>query len=62
MLDWSPAQVRQALPVAFPANDTARYLAGMEPTDPTLKDLTRYEAWQRHAKFFDNAWMSTVNA
>jgi hypothetical protein len=57
MAGWSPAQVQQALPVAFPANDTARFLAGMEPADPTLKDLTRSEAWQRHAKVFDNAWM-----
>jgi hypothetical protein len=53
----SPARAPQALPVAGPANDTARFLAGMEPlADPALKDLTRNEAWQRHAKFFDTAW------
>jgi len=53
----STAQAPQSLPPAGPANDTARFLAGLEPlSDPSLKDLTRDESWQRHAKFFDTAW------
>jgi hypothetical protein len=39
------------------ANDTARFLAGMAPSaDSPLLPLTRDPAWQRHARFFDNAF------
>ncbi|MDO9564254.1 MAG: hypothetical protein Q7J60_21760 [Bradyrhizobium sp.] len=39
------------------ANDTARFLAGMAPSaDSPLTPLTRSPSWQRHAKFFDNAF------
>ncbi len=38
-------------------DDTARFLAGMQPSaDSPLVPLTRDPAWQRHAKFFDNAF------
>ncbi|MBV9981267.1 hypothetical protein [Bradyrhizobium sp.] len=39
------------------ANDTARFLAGMQPSaNSPLIALTRDPAWQRHARFFDNAF------
>ena len=39
------------------ADDTARFLAGMPPSaDSPLMPLTKEPAWQRHAKFFDNAF------
>jgi hypothetical protein len=39
------------------ADDTARFLAGMAPSaDSPLAPLTRDPSWQRHAKFFDNAF------
>ena len=39
------------------ANDTARFLAGMQPSaNSPLVALTRDPAWQRHARFFDNAF------
>src|SRR5215470_11577857 len=39
------------------ADDTARFLAGLEPSvDSPLMPLTRDPAWQRHAKFFDGAF------
>jgi hypothetical protein len=38
-------------------DDTARFLAGMQPSaDSPLTPLTRDPGWQRHAKFFDNAF------
>src|SRR6201997_4616653 len=38
-------------------DDTARFLAGMMPSDGSpLLPLTRDPSWQRHAKFFDNAF------
>src|SRR6201993_3461279 len=38
-------------------DDTARFLAGMMPSDGSpLLPLTRDPAWQRHARFFDNAF------
>jgi len=38
-------------------NDTARYLAGMTPSAGSpLAPLTNEPAWQRHARFFDNAF------
>ena len=50
-----------ALPVraadSASANDTARFLAGMAPSDQSpLVPLTKDAAWQRHAKFFDTAF------
>ena len=42
---------------AVTANDTARFLAGMAPSaDSPLTPLTNDPSWQRHAKFFDNAF------
>jgi hypothetical protein len=39
------------------ADDTARFLAGMQPSvDSPLKPLTNDPAWERHARFFDNAF------
>jgi len=39
------------------ADDTARFLAGLQPSaDSPLMPLTRDPAWQRHAKFFDDAF------
>lgn len=39
------------------ANDTALFLAGMQPSaDSPLTPLTRDPSWQRHAKFFDTAF------
>ncbi|MDP1881933.1 MAG: hypothetical protein Q8K88_03530, partial [Bradyrhizobium sp.] len=39
------------------ANDTARFLAGMAPSaDSPLTPLTSDPSWQRHARFFDNAF------
>src|SRR4051812_24263284 len=39
------------------ANDTARFLAGMPPSaESPLTPLTKDPAWQRHARFFDNAF------
>ena len=39
------------------ANDTARFLAGLQPSanSPLLR-LTTDPAWQRHAQFFDTAF------
>jgi hypothetical protein len=38
-------------------DDTARFLAGMQPSaDSPLQPLTRDPGWQRHAKFFDGAF------
>ena len=50
-----------ALPVraadTVTADDTARFLAGMAPSaNSPLTPLTREPSWQRHAKFFDNAF------
>jgi hypothetical protein len=39
------------------ADDTAKFLAGMMPSaDSPLIPLTREPSWQRHARFFDNAF------
>ncbi|MGY8681064.1 hypothetical protein Q2941_25150 [Bradyrhizobium sp. UFLA05-153] len=39
------------------ADDTARFLAGMQPSaESPLVALTRDPSWQRHAKFFDGAF------
>jgi hypothetical protein len=38
-------------------DDTARFLAGMMPSEGSpLLPLTRDPSWQRHARFFDNAF------
>jgi len=55
MLLAAALPVRATEPVT--ADDTARFLAGMAPSaDSPLTPLTRNPAWQRHAKFFDNAF------
>jgi hypothetical protein len=42
---------------AATVDDTARFLAGMQPsTDSPLMPLTKDPSWQRHAKFFDAAF------
>jgi hypothetical protein len=39
------------------ANDTARFLAGMQPSpDSPLAPLTKNPSWQRHARFFDETF------
>ena len=51
----APAMPTRAADVTV--NDTARFLAGMQPSaDSPLQPLTRDPAWQRHAKFFDGAF------
>jgi hypothetical protein len=48
-----------ALPAhaAATADDTAKFLAGIMPSaDSPLIPLTREPSWQRHARFFDNAF------
>jgi len=51
----APAMPARAADVTV--NDTARFLAGMQPSaDSPLQPLTRDPAWQRHAKFFDGAF------
>lgn len=48
-----PARAADAVTV----DDTARFLAGMQPSaDSPLMALTRDPAWQRHARFFDGAF------
>jgi hypothetical protein len=38
-------------------NDTARFLAGMQPSaDSPLAPLTKNPSWQRHARFFDDTF------
>ena len=42
---------------AATADDTARFLAGLMPSEGSpLLPLTKDPAWQHHAKFFDNAF------
>jgi hypothetical protein len=49
------APARAAEPVT--ADDTARFLAGMMPSAQSpLTPLTKDPSWQRHARFFDNAF------
>jgi hypothetical protein len=39
------------------ADDTAKFLAGMQPSaDSPLAPLTKDPSWQRHARFFDSAF------
>src|SRR5262245_38183837 len=47
----------QAVAQTVTADDTARFLAGMQPSaNSPLAPLTRDPAWQRHARFFDDAF------
>src|ERR1700749_1351609 len=49
------APARNADPAS--ADDTARFLAGMQPSAQSpLAALTKEAAWQRHARFFDSAF------
>jgi hypothetical protein len=49
----SPARAADAVT----ADDTARFLAGLQPSaDSPLTPLTREAAWQHHAKFLDSAF------
>jgi hypothetical protein len=42
---------------AVTVDDTARFLAGMQPSaDSPLRPLTNDPAWKRHARFFDSAF------
>ena len=42
---------------AVSADDTAKFLAGMQPSaESPLAPLTKDPSWQRHARFFDNAF------
>jgi hypothetical protein len=42
---------------AATADDTARFLAGLQPSEGSpLAPLTKDPAWQHHARFFDNAF------
>ncbi|WP_407189164.1 hypothetical protein [Bradyrhizobium centrosematis] len=51
------AAVASARAAEMTFDDTARFLAGMEPSaDSPLLPLTRDPTWQRHAKFFDGAF------
>ena len=48
---------RRAPPITATADDTARFLAGMQPSaNSPLMPLTRDPAWQRHARFLDGAF------
>ena len=43
--------------LSITADDTAKFLAGMQPSaNSPLMPLTKDPAWQRHARFFDNAF------
>src|SRR3954447_17603614 len=47
-----PARAAEVTP-----DDTAKFLAGMQPSaDSPLMPLTKDPSWQRHARFFDNAF------
>ncbi|MEZ5821608.1 MAG: hypothetical protein R3D82_12465 [Xanthobacteraceae bacterium] len=48
----APVRAAEATP-----DDTAKFLAGMQPSaDSPLMPLTKEPSWQRHARFFDNAF------
>ncbi|WGR74268.1 MULTISPECIES: hypothetical protein [unclassified Bradyrhizobium] len=54
-LSFAGAPFARAADVTF--DDTARFLAGMQPSaDSPLLPLTRDPVWQHHAKFFDGAF------
>ncbi|RZN12874.1 hypothetical protein CWO91_01770 [Bradyrhizobium genosp. SA-3] len=51
------AAVSSACAAEVTFDDTARFLAGMQPSaDSPLVPLTKDPGWQRHAKFFDGAF------
>src|SRR5450631_680558 len=55
-LFFASASIARAAEIAS-ANDTARFLAGMQPSaDSPLVPLTQDPAWQRHARFFDETF------
>ncbi|WP_024516895.1 hypothetical protein [Bradyrhizobium sp. Tv2a-2] len=64
VLKIAAAAATLLLALAIPAraadvtvDDTARFLAGMQPSaDSPLMPLTRDPAWQHHARFFDTAF------
>jgi hypothetical protein len=52
-----PAPIAAAPPVGGINDDTARYLAGMQPSPGSpLAALTREDGWREHARFFDHAF------
>jgi hypothetical protein len=54
-LMWAPTGLARAAEVT--ADDTAKLLAGMQPSaDSPLMPLTKDPSWQRHARFFDSAF------
>ena len=54
-LVWAAAGLARAAEVT--ADDTAKFLAGMQPSaDSPLLPLTKDPSWQRHARFFDHAF------
>ena len=54
-LVWAATGLARAAEVT--ADDTAKFLAGMQPSaDSPLMALTKDPSWQRHARFFDSAF------
>jgi hypothetical protein len=54
-LMWAATGLVRAAEVT--ADDTAKFLAGMQPSaDSPLVPLTKDPSWQRHARFFDSAF------
>jgi hypothetical protein len=55
-LVWAATGLAHAAEVT--ADDTAKFLAGMQPSADLLPlmPLTKDPSWQRHARFFDNAF------
>ena len=54
-LMWAATGLTRAAEVT--ADDTAKLLAGMQPSaDSPLMPLTKDPSWQRHARFFDSAF------
>jgi hypothetical protein len=54
-LIWAATGLARAAEVTV--DDTAKFLAGMQPSaDSPLMPLTRDPSWQRHARFFDSAF------
>jgi hypothetical protein len=54
-LIWAATGLVRAAEVT--ADDTAKFLAGMQPSaESPLLPLTKDPSWQRHARFFDNAF------
>jgi hypothetical protein len=54
-LMWAATGLARAAEVT--ADDTAKLLAGMQPSaDSPLMPLTKDPSWQRHARFFDSAF------